>query len=132
MNSEKTETLFKTYPDLLKKELLPDNFGCQDGWFILLDELAGRIQHYFDHCPESVKLEIVQINVKMGALRVHVRGGDGVVRKLIQEAEDNSKSICELDGKPASGLYGCAPSWYRYLCKSCADMHDCMTIEGTH
>ena len=132
MNSEMTEKLFEEYPDLFKRELLTHNFDCQDGWFVLLDELAGRIRQYSDPCSESEKLEIIQIKQKMGALQIHARGGNEVIRKLIQEAEDQSKSICELDGEPASGLCVCAPHWYRYLCQKCADLHGYMTIENFH
>ena len=132
MNSEKTEKLFEEYPDLFKRELLIDNFDCQDGWFVLLDELAGRIRQYSDPCSESEKLEIIQIKQNMGALRIYVRGGNKVIQKLIKEAEDKSKFICELDGEPASGLCVCAPHWYRYLCKKCADLHGYMTIEDFH
>jgi len=132
MNSEKTEKLFEEYPDLFKRELLTHNFDCQDGWFVLLDELGGRIRQYGDHSSENEKLEIFQIKQKMGALRIYTRGADRVIRKLINDTEEKSKFICELDGDPASGLYGCAPNWYRYLCKSCADLHDVMTIEDFH
>lgn len=132
MNYEKTEKLFEEYPDLLKRELLTHDFDCQDGWFVLLDELASRIRQYCNYCSKSKKLEIVQIKQKMGALRIYFRGGDKVIRKFIQEAEDQSKTICELDGEPASGLYGCAPRWHRYLCEKCAELHDFMIIEDFH
>ena len=132
MNSEMTEKLFEEYPELLKRELLTDNFDCQDGWFVLLDELAGKIQQYCDPCSESEKLEIIQIKQEMGALRIYARGGNEIIWKLIREAEDKSKSICELDGDPASGLSVCAPHWHRYLCKKCADLHGYMTIDDLH
>ena len=132
MNPEKTEKLFEEYPDLFKRELLTHNFACQDGWFALLDELGGEIRQYCDRSSENEKFEIVQIRQKNGVLRIYTRGANRVIRKLINEAEEKSKSICELDGDPASGLYGCAPNWYRYLCKSCADLHDVMTIEDFH
>jgi len=132
MKPEKADKLYEKYPDLFKRELLTDNLGCQDGWSVLLNELAGQIRQYSDHCSDNEKFEIVQIKQKMGVMRIYVQGGDEVIRKLIEEAEDKSMSICELDGEPASGLYGCAPSWYRYLCKSCADLHDFMIIENFH
>lgn len=129
MNPEMTEKLFEEYPDLFKKELLTHYFDCQDGWFLLLDELARQIRQYSDHCSGSEKFEIVQVKQKMGPLRIYFRGGNEVIRKLIKEAEDKSKLICELDGEPAAGLCVCAPHWYRYLCNKCADLHDYMTIE---
>ena len=132
MNSVKTVKLFEEYPDLFKRERLAHDFDCQDGWFDLLDELAGRIRQYSEPCSESEKIEIIQIKQKMGALRIHSRGGNEVIRKLIKEAEDKSESICELDGEPASGLCVCAPHWYRYLCPKCADLHGYMTIEDFH
>ena len=65
----------------------------------------------------------------MGGLQVKVRGGDSVIKNLIQEVEEESRSICELDGEPAAGLFVCAPSWFRYLCETCSELHGYMTIE---
>jgi len=65
----------------------------------------------------------------MGELQVKIRGGDAVIQNLIRETEQNSRSICELDGGPATGLFVCAPNWFRYLCKNCSELHGYMTIE---
>lgn len=132
MNPEMTKKLFKEYPDLFKRALLTDCFDCQDGWFALLAELACQVRQHRDHSFEPEKLEIIQVRQEMGALRINFRGGNEVIRKLIEEAEDKSKLICALDGEPASGLCVCAPHWYRYLCDTCADLHDYMIIEDFH
>jgi hypothetical protein len=65
----------------------------------------------------------------MGELQVNVRGGNSVIQNLIREAGQESQSVCELDGKPASGLFVCAPHWFRYLCENCSELHGYMTIE---
>jgi hypothetical protein len=58
-----------------------------------------------------------------------MEGADEFIKNLIQKVEDESQSICELDGEPAAGLFVCAPCWFRYLCATCSELHGYMTIE---
>ena len=129
MHHEKTERLFREFSDLFQREQLIHGFECQDGWFELIRFLAGRIREYQSHNPYLENFEIVQVAQKMGGLQVNVRGGDTVIQNLLREAERNSRSICELDGKPAVGLFVCSPHWFRYLCETCSELHGYMTIE---
>ena len=78
---------------------------------------------------EPSNFEIIQVKQKMGGLRFYIRGGDDFTRKLIEETELESRTICELDGEPAIALFVCAPHWFRYLCDQCAELHGCMTFE---
>ncbi|MBU1568844.1 MAG: hypothetical protein KJ630_24865 [Proteobacteria bacterium] len=66
---------------------------------------------------------------KMCGLRVNIRGRDVVIQNLIKEVEEESRSICELDGDPTAGLFFCAPFWFRYLWQACSELHGYMTIE---
>ena len=129
MHTEKTERLFQKFPDLFLREQLIHGFECQDGWFELIHSLAKRIREYKAQCPGIESFEIVKVQQKMGGLQVNIRGGDVVIKNLIQEAEKESRSICELDGEPAIGLFVCAPLWFRYLCETCSELHGYMTIE---
>ncbi len=129
MHTEKTERLFQEFPDLFQRERLIQGFECQDGWFELIRSLAVRIREHQAQYPDTVNFEIVQVIQKMGDLQVNIRGGDTVIQNLIREAEQESRSICELDGEPAVGLYVCAPYWFRYLCQNCSELHGYMTIE---
>lgn len=129
MHPEKTEKLFQGFPELFQRELLIQGFQCQNGWFELLRGLAGRIREYQAQFPEIENFEVVQVKQKMGGLRINIRGGDVGIQNLIREAEEESRSICELDGEPAAGLFVCAPSWFRCLCETCSELHGYMTIE---
>lgn len=91
--------------------------------------LARRIIEYLVQCPDLENFEVVQVIQKMGGLRIKIRAGDVVIRNLIRETEEESRSICELDGTPAAGLFVCAPFWFRYLCETCSELHGYMTIE---
>ncbi len=129
MHPEKTERLFQEFPDLFSKEQLIQGFECQDGWFNLLHTLSCRIREYRSQCPENEQFKVVQVKQKMGGLSFYMEGADDFIKKLVQEAEEESRSICELDGEPAAGLFVCAPYWFRYLCATCSELHGYMTIE---
>ena len=115
MHLENTERLFKEFPDLFHREQLIHGFECQDGWFELICRFAARIRGYGVQSSGYERFAVVQVKQEVGRLLLDIRGGDPFIRKLIEEAEQESQSICELDGEPATGLYVCAPSWYRYL-----------------
>jgi len=129
MHPEKTEGLFKEFPDLFHKEQLRNGFECQDGWFELIRALAGRIREYQAQLPGLEYFEVAQVLQETGGLRIKTRGGDVGIQNLIREVEEESRSICELDGEPAAGLFVCAPSWFRCLCVTCSELHGYMTIE---
>ncbi len=129
MHNEKTERLFREFPEFFQGEQLVHGFECQDGWFELIRTLAGQIREYKPQCSDLEDFEVVQVAQKMGELQIYVRGGDAVIQNLIRKAEQESRSVCELDGEPSAGLFVCAPHWFRYLCETCAELHGYMTIE---
>jgi hypothetical protein len=129
MHPEKTERLFQEFPELFQREQLIQGFECQDGWFELIRALAGRIKEYQAQFPDLENFEVVQVLQEMGGLRINIRGGDAGIQNLIRDVEEESRSICELDGKLAAGLFVCAPSWFRCLCETCSELHGYMTIE---
>ncbi|MBU1568845.1 MAG: hypothetical protein KJ630_24870 [Proteobacteria bacterium] len=59
MYHEKTEKLFREFPDLFQREQLINGFECQDGWFELTRTLARRIREYQVHCSALNNFEIV-------------------------------------------------------------------------
>lgn len=132
MKFEKTEKLFQKYPDVFTRDSLINGFECQDGWFDLLVKFAGQIREYHCERADITKFEIIQIKQHLGSLRIYANGCNADIRGLIEEVEEQSQSVCELDGKPAIGLFVCAPEWYRHLCERCAGLHDCMTMEDYH
>jgi hypothetical protein len=129
MHLEKADRLFREFPDLFQREQLVHGFECQDGWFDLIYGLAEQIREDRIQFSEQKYFEVVQVKQKMGKLRINIRGGDDFIQKLLKKTEQESQSICELDGKPATGLFVCAPHWYRYLCETCGGLHGCMTFE---
>ncbi len=132
MKLHNTEKLFQEFPDLFERANLPYGFECQDGWFALLYRLACQLREYKAQVAGLHGFAIFRVRQHLGELRIHACSGDEVTRRLIRETEDKAKTLCEFDGQPASGLFVCAPHWYRYLCKTCADLHGCMHIEDLH
>lgn len=129
MNSTHAKQLFETFPDVFDRMLLAGGFGCQDGWFDLLIELGHSLHRYRNRTSDAEYPVITAVEQKRGVLQISTRGADPTTRSLIDAAQETSTTICELDGNPAAGRYGCLPAWVRPLCKACADMHDCMSME---
>ena len=107
MTPERETELYATHPRLLiyrpgQGENLPMQFGieCGDGWHSLIDCLLGFAQYHA--ARTGVQPVVLQINEKLGTLRVHWRGADEVVRDLTQLADDLSQSICEVCGHPGA------------------------------
>jgi hypothetical protein len=129
MNPTHADRLFETFPDLFDRTMLRDRIGCQDGWYELLVELGHSLHLYRSRTPGARYPVITSIVQEAGRLRVAALNTDPGSRSLIEDAENRSKTICELDGKPAAGCYGCPPAWVRPLCQTCADMHGCMRMD---
>ncbi len=132
MNQENSKRLFEEFPELFRKELLLNGFECQDGWFFLLHDLAMRIDNHLRYDFLKNYVEITAIRQVMGRLKFTTCTCDGSVLGMLDKAEAQSTTLCELDGNPANGLYVCPPYWQRYLCKRCADLHDCMRGEDAY
>ncbi len=128
MKQENSHRLFQAYPEIFNQALLKEGFECQDGWLDLLSDCAERIKSHLHKQGDTTYFEIRRVQQKMGDLRISLFGGDNYIRAIVRETECKSRSICELDGNPANGLYVCAPCWFRRLCQHCADLHGCMTI----
>ena len=120
MTPAKEEILCKKYPDLFRDGRISFNstvihFGidCGDGWFDIIDEMCHKLA--------SVKeVYFTQIKEKYGTLCVNTCGLDEnnlhLVFDAILEAEDKSKTTCELCGREGE-LSGSL--WYQTRCKSC-------------
>ena len=130
MSPEKAERIFQEFPDIFHKDKLIYGFDCQDGWFDLLWRLSCQLREYKDQFTDFECFEIMQVFQDVGGLRIQIAGGNEGIQNLIQETEEKSWSICELDGEPATGVFFCAPSWFRCLCKTCSELHGYMKIEN--
>lgn len=105
MNNELTEKLYAEFPYLYRGHKKPPEqgsmcwgFECGDGWFQLIHSLSSELMSYLERYP-SLDLEVVQVKGKFGSLRYSVEGGDTNTEKLIQDACERAKYLCELTGK---------------------------------
>jgi hypothetical protein len=96
-------------------------FACGQGWWPLLEQLCGTIQHQIDwrqkqgqDCPQVV---IEQIKEKFGTLRFYYQGGDDYIQGAVSFAENLTGHLCEECGAPGTRRSG---GWIRTLC----DVHE--------
>ena len=131
MNPSNTEELYQTFPHLYRRQM-PYGFECEDGWFDLIFDLSQRLTDCITQHPECSDVEVVQVKQKFGGLCYYFSDSSKVehemLRTIVRDALERARSICELDGNPATGIYVCT-RWYRCLCEPCATHHDCLTYE---
>lgn len=72
-------------------------FECRDGWFTLIRNLSLELTDYLEKHP-TLDLEVVQVKSKFGSFRYDVDGGDEMTEKLINDARERAKHVCELTG----------------------------------
>jgi len=103
-------------------------FECGDGWFNILDQLMGNIQHHIDW--KNKKQEVVpqvtldQVKEKFGTLRFYYTGGDDYISGLVSMAESMSGVTCEGCGGQAETNWpkaegGGIGGWVRTICQPC-------------
>jgi hypothetical protein len=127
MRQELDELLCKKYPKMMvnrykdmKETCMCWGFECGDGWFPILDQLMGNIQHHIDwkNRTEEVVAQVTldQVKEKFGTLRFYYTGGDDTISGMVRMAESMSSVICEGCSSPAT-THG--PGWIRTICQSC-------------
>ena len=125
MKQEYDEYLCKTYPKMMVNRNLPMTetcmcwgFECGDGWFQILNQLMGNIQHHLDwknRDGEVVpQVTLDQVKEKFGTLRFYYTGGDDYIRGLVSMAESMSGVTCETCGNPGTSTRG---GWIKTVCK---------------
>ncbi len=127
MNQIYSEELFDTFPEIFDRKLLAGGIDCQDGWFDLLGEFGLQAQRLRQMTP-SADFRVRAIFVEDGMLRIRHQA-EAPLGGLVHQFQQRSKTLCELDGSPAVGLFACQPRWHRYLCRRCADLHELMMVE---
>lgn len=79
-------------------------FAVGDGWFNLLDQLMGNIQHYIDWKNREAtvvpQVTLDQVKSKFGGLRFYYTGGDDYISGMVSLAESLSEVTCEDCGAP--------------------------------
>jgi len=127
MNQIYSEELFDTFPEIFDRRLLVGGIDCQDGWFVLLGEFGLQAQCLRQMTP-SADFRVRAIFVEEGMLHIRHQA-EAPFAGLVQQFQQRSKTLCELDGNPAVGLFACQPRWHRYLCRRCAELHELMMVE---
>ena len=125
MKQELDKLLCERYPQMMVNRDKPMmetcmcwGFSCGDGWFNILDQLMGNIQHHIDW--KNKKEEVVpqvtldQVKEKFGTLRFYYSGGDDVIDGMVRMAESMSGVTCEECGSPGKRVGG---GWVTTLCE---------------
>jgi len=124
MKKELDEYLCKTYPKMMvnrdknmQETCMCWGFECGDGWFPILNQLMGNIQHHIDwkNRTEEVVAQVTldQVKEKFGTLRFYYTGGDDYISGLVSMAESMSGITCETCGKPGTSTGG---GWIKTAC----------------
>jgi hypothetical protein len=92
-----------------------------DGWFRILHELSSKLEPLITAQPDDQRSVAVQVKEKFGTLRFYMEGEDSRMLDLIQEAERQSASTCEMCGIQGRLREG---GWLKTLCDWCAAKRD--------
>jgi hypothetical protein len=127
MKQELDKLLCEKYPKMMvnrnknmQETCMCWGFECGDGWFNILDQLMGNIQHHIDwkNGKEEVVAQVTldQVKEKFGTLRFYYSGGDDAIDGMVRMAESMSGVTCEECSAPAK-THG--PGWIRTICEPC-------------
>jgi hypothetical protein len=127
MKQELDELLCEKYPKMMVNRDKPMmetcmcwGFECGDGWFNILDQLMGNIQHHIDWKNRQgevvAQVTLDQVKEKFGTLRFYYTGGDDEISGMVRMAESMSGVTCEECSAPAK-THG--PGWIRTICEPC-------------
>ena len=144
MKQELDKLLCEKYPKMMinrnkdmKETCMCWGFECGDGWFNILDQLMGNIQHHIDwkekqhnwavtfnsktkpeefrEVPELIpQVTLDQVKEKFGTLRFYYSGGDDYISGLVSMAESMTEVTCEVCGNRGERIGG---GWIRTLCE---------------
>jgi hypothetical protein len=136
MNLELDKLLCEKYPKMMvnrnkdmKETCMCWGFECGDGWFNILDQLMGNIQHHIDWNNQNFdkgytqykqvpQVTLDQVKEKFGTLRFYYSGGDDVIDGMVRMAESMSGVTCEECGNPGERKGG---GWVHTFCTPCEE-----------
>jgi len=145
MKQELDRLLCEKYPKMMVNRNLPMTetcmcwgFDCGDGWYNILNQLMGNIQHHIDWkekqrnwntewnkehpdelrvIPESIpQVTLDQVKEKFGTLRFYYSGGDDIIDGMVRMAESMSGVTCEGCGNVGERKGG---GWVHTYCEPC-------------
>jgi hypothetical protein len=137
MSPELDKQLCENYPKMMvnrnkdmQETAMCWGFDCGDGWFNILNQLMGNIQHHIDwkNRKEEVVAQVTldQVKEKFGTLRFYYTGGDDVIDGMVRMAEAMSGVTCETCGVPGKRRGG---GWVTTLCTEHAEARGIYTDE---
>ena len=136
MRQELDKLLCEKYPKMMvnrnkdmKETCMCWGFDCGDGWYNILNQLMGNIQHHIDWNNQNFEkgytqykqvpqVTLDQVKEKFGTLRFYYTGGDDVIDGMVRMAESMSAVTCESCGNPGEQTHG---GWIKTICKPCED-----------
>ena len=148
MKQELDKLLCEKYPKMMvnrnknmQETCMCWGFDCGDGWFQILDQLMGNIQHHIDwaekqrnerlaeivagdfrEVPESIpQVTLDQVKEKFGTLRFYYSGGDDYISGLVSMAESMTGVTCEECGNPGKSRGG---GWIHTYCEPCEEQRE--------
>jgi len=126
MKRELDQLLCERYPRMMvnrNKSMIETcmcwGFECGDGWFNILNQLMGSIQHHLDWKNKSGlvvdQVTLDQVKEKFGTLRFYYSGGDDTIDGMVRLAESMTCVTCEVCGSPGTQNNG---GWITTLCET--------------
>jgi hypothetical protein len=139
MRLELDKQLCEKYPKMMVNRLKPMQetcmcwgFECGDGWFNILDQLMGNIQHHIDwnnqnfekgytQYKQVAQVTLDQVKEKFGTLRFYYTGGDDIIDGMVRMAESMSGCTCEECGNIGKSRGG---GWIHTYCEPCEEKRE--------
>jgi hypothetical protein len=133
MKQELDKLLCEKYPKMMVNRNSPMTetcmcwgFECGDGWYNILNQLMGNIQHHIDWKNRNgevvPQVTLDQVKEKFGTLRFYYTGGDDYISGMVTMAEAMSGCTCESCGNPAERDSN--GGWVRTICDPCEEQRD--------
>jgi hypothetical protein len=138
MKQELDQLLCEKYPKMMvnrngavTETCMCWGFECGDGWFNILDQLMGNIQHHIDwnnknfekgytQYKQVPQVTLDQVKEKFGTLRFYYTGGDEHISGMVRMAESMSAVTCEECGNPGKTR---GSGWIYTACEAHAKTH---------
>lgn len=94
----------------LKNNLMAFGWGCDKGWYPLIQELIDELNKLPD------EIEVLQVKEKYAGLRFYVSGASDKAYDIISRYENYSYHICEYCGEFWTAKERVGHGWYKTLC----------------
>jgi hypothetical protein len=132
MKQELDKLLCEKYPKMMvnrnkdmKETCMCWGFECGDGWYNILNQLMGNIQHHIDWKNRNgevvPQVTLDQVKEKFGTLRFYYSGGDDIIDGMVRMAESMSGVTCEGCGNVGERRGG---GWIHTYCEPCEEQRE--------